>query len=407
MKKLKYLGIYKSEMEDKIEIKRIYINPKTNTLTCIKKDGTEKKLSDSEKIEIRKKYKEKIKKLGIQRKRKYILAFLLLATGVTLGGKKAYQNRYVLTNDPTLYLKMLQNEELDVTFLAQKCGEYIDRNENYTPEQKRNLKEFWGQVLLEEGKQYETSTYIQLLNSLAENDVKYRANEEDNAVKGETAGNKIIRLNREDENTIVHESIHNAFGRLLAHMGIEEGYCCATMDKYCKDISYLDENENLLIMKEIIGKDKLIYCIINGKENELYEALADKTKTDKKQIKELIKSMDEVLKIDRKARDKEEKNEMEEAENLKIKAEQIHKEIRIAWANLAILADENNENNFIIQNALAENRYTLYTSFLSEEYTYIIPETKEIIVINENNKYESIENLQAGEYSLTKTKPNN
>ena len=271
-------------------------------------------------------------------------------------------------------------------------------------------------ILSDYGDNYQIQTYINLLNSLANNDVKYPAYEEDNIVLGYTENNEIIKINSEKNYTIVHESLHNALRNSLEHITIEEGYCCAIMEKYCGEISYLHENEDLLLISEIIGKDNLIYCIVNGKENLLYEFILDKTNIDKKEIKRLFTKMDEALELERQARDKEQEIKMNpinktllmnEIEQLYFQAECLHKEIRIKWALLAIRKDSQNENNFIVQNALSSNHCMLYSSFLKEEYKFWNEKDQEVITINENNKYENTNTIEEQQFSRTKTKPNN
>ncbi len=400
MKKIYYLGTAKRKNE---EIDKIYMNLKTNQIICLKQDETERIITLHEKQNLRRIFKKKINYLRNKRRLYYtIMAFI--TSGILFYFEKQFEkNKPVLLNNPELYLKALLEEELDNQILIDMCLEYIDRNENYTPEQKRELKETWKMILSDYGEKYQIHTFINLLNSLANNDVKYPTNKEDNIVLGYTENNEIIKINSEKKNVMSHESIHNALRNSLEHIAVEEGYDSAIIAKYYEDISYFHENEDLLLISEIVGKDTLLYCIINGKENLLYEFIMDKTNIDKKELKRLFNKMDEALELDRQARNKKEEMKtnpvnknflMNEIEQLCFQAECLHKEIRIKWALLAIQKDSQNEKSFIIQNALSSDHCILYSSFLKEEYIFWNEKEQKIIIINENNKYENKSTLE-------------
>lgn len=89
---------------------------------------------------------------------------------------------------------------------------------------------------------------------------------------------------------------------------------------------YTDENEYLLLISEIIGKEKTMYYLINGKEKELIEEIARVTSTDISEVKSIFSLMNEQFRVD--------KNDEEE------RSKTFASNIKQKLANLAISANK-------------------------------------------------------------------
>lgn len=290
-------------------------------------------------------------------------------------------------------------EERNLQFLINMCKKYIDRNNNYTEEQKEYLKLIWSKYLTDEGELFEREAILEMLNKITSVQIEYKPYE-NNSVTGRyiEEDNTIILYESYATNaTLVHETIHCTIGDELQkkYLDLEEGYCGALCGKYCDEFTYREENEYLLLISEIIGKEKLKSCIINGKEDELIKEIADKTFTEKNEIRNLIVKTYKYKAIPL------------GKENF-LKRTTLFKEIKKDLASLAIKADESNAKNFIVLNAYYD-KYTLETSFLEERYHYTIKEEiegiPEYITIYEENKYD-FDDLFEEDYRLQKRKTN-
>ncbi len=71
-------------------------------------------------------------------------------------------------------------------------------------------------------------------------------------------------------------------------------------------------------------------------------------------------------------------------------ANELDKEIKETLAELAIKADENNKENFIILNALY-SKYKLNSSLLENEYNYSLYGLNFVYPITDKNKYDYVD----------------
>lgn len=378
---------------------KIYYNWVLEKFIALKQDGTERNLSEKQKEYLYKKFHKKCKLFTLIGVLKFELISAIIGIGITYTIK--YRN--ILEDLPKLekeycFDEMILHEERDIDFLVSMCNKYIDKNESYTNEQKEYLKLKWSQYLEDEGELFERNAILDMLQNLSSVPIEYK-DYENNHVLGRhrNSPHKIILYTPYATNAnLAHETEHCVIGDNLSFefLDSEEGYCGAFGGKYCDDLTYPNENEYLLIMSEIIGKEKLKWCIINGKEDELIKELANKTHTSKKEISDLIAKTYEynLLFYD--------KDKTQERKNL-------NREIKRELAELAIKADESNKDNFIVLNAYY-NKYDLDTSFLEDRYLFIAKEETDIFTkymyISDENKYNYI---LLFEDELTRTKSKN
>lgn len=390
---------------------KIYYSCLQDKFIAIKKDGEERTLSKKQKKFLY--YKFHIKcdwvKLIHSAKTKAALFSLIsvlsiyrLVTGFTSYVDK-YENLLVedilkLEKEYSFDEKILK-EERDIQFLIDMCKKYIDRNDNYTDEQKEYLKCTWIKYLTDEGELFERPAILEMLNNMSGAIVEYKSYEKDYVIGSYLDDyNKIILYTPYASNaTLAHETEHCVLKDRLtvSFLDLEEGYCGALCGKYCNDLSYQEEQEFLLLIGEIIGKEKLKSCIINGKEDELIKEIANKTFIKENEIRNLIAKTYKYKAIPL-------------GEENSLKRDALFKEIKKVLADLAIRTDENNARNFIVLNAYYD-KYTLETSFLEEMYSYVIKEEAEdkskYILIYEENKYNYVNLFEEG-YSLQKRKTN-
>lgn len=390
---------------------KIYYSCNLNEFFAIKKDGEERKLSKKQTRFLYKKYHIKCDLLNIihSTKTKVVLLSLIgiLILYRLLSNLESYSEKYgnlLIEDIPKLekeysFDEKILKEERNLQFLINMCKKYIDRNNNYTEEQKEYLKLIWSKYLTDEGELFEREAILEMLNKITSVQIEYKPYE-NNSVTGRyiEEDNTIILYESYATNaTLVHETIHCTIGDELQkkYLDLEEGYCGALCGKYCDEFTYREENEYLLLISEIIGKEKLKSCIINGKEDELIKEIADKTFTEKNEIRNLIVKTYKYKAIPL------------GKENF-LKRTTLFKEIKKDLASLAIKADESNAKNFIVLNAYYD-KYTLETSFLEERYHYTIKEEIEgipkYITIYEENKYD-FDDLFEEDYRLQKRKTN-
>lgn len=390
---------------------KIYYSCNLNEFFAIKKDGEERKLSKKQTRFLYKKYHIKCDLLNIihSTKTKVVLLSLIgiLILYRLLSNLESYSEKYgnlLIEDIPKLekeysFDEKILKEERNLQFLINMCKKYIDRNNNYTEEQKEYLKLIWSKYLTDEGELFEREAILEMLNKITSVQIEYKPYE-NNSVTGRyiEEDNTIILYESYATNaTLVHETIHCTIGDELQkkYLDLEEGYCGALCGKYCDEFTYREENEYLLLISEIIGKEKLKSCIINGKEDELIKEIADKTFTEKNEIRNLIVKTYKYKAIPL------------GKENF-LKRTTLFKEIKKDLASLAIKADESNAKNFIVLNAYYD-KYTLETSFLEERYHYTIKEEiegiPEYITIYEENKYD-FDDLFEEDYRLQKRKTN-
>ncbi len=390
---------------------KIYYSCNLNEFFAIKKDGEERKLSKKQTRFLYKKYHIKCDLLNIihSTKTKVVLLYLIgiLILYRLLSNLESYSEKYgnlLIEDIPKLekeysFDEKILKEERNLQFLINMCKKYIDRNNNYTEEQKEYLKLIWSKYLTDEGELFEREAILEMLNKITSVQIEYKPYE-NNSVTGRyiEEDNTIILYESYATNaTLVHETIHCTIGDELQkkYLDLEEGYCGALCGKYCDEFTYREENEYLLLISEIIGKEKLKSCIINGKEDELIKEIADKTFTEKNEIRNLIVKTYKYKAIPL------------GKENF-LKRTTLFKEIKKDLASLAIKADESNAKNFIVLNAYYD-KYTLETSFLEERYHYTIKEEiegiPEYITIYEENKYD-FDDLFEEDYRLQKRKTN-
>ena len=390
---------------------KIYYSCNLNEFFAIKKDGEERKLSKKQTRFLYKKYHIKCDLLNIihSTKTKVVLLYLIgiLILYRLLSNLESYSEKYgnlLIEDIPKLekeysFDEKILKEERNLQFLINMCKKYIDRNNNYTEEQKEYLKLIWSKYLTDEGELFEREAILEMLNKITSVQIEYKPYE-NNSVTGRyiEEDNTIILYESYATNaTLVHETIHCTIGDELQkkYLDLEEGYCGALCGKYCDEFTYREENEYLLLISEIIGKEKLKSCIINGKEDELIKEIADKTFTEKNEIRNLIVKTYKYKAIPL------------GKENF-LKRTTLFKEIKKDLASLAIKADESNAKNFIVLNAYYD-KYTLETSFLEERYHYTIKEEIEgipkYITIYEENKYD-FDDLFEEDYRLQKRKTN-
>ena len=305
----------------------------------------------------------------------------------TINGK----NKYELTNaeliqkypniseDVSRLLKQylldekILKESRNVNELIILCHKYIDVNDNYSEEQKEYLKKTWKNYLIDQGIYFELNASLEMLENLTTINIAYESTKDSTILGDYSASNHIITLYEGyDLNTILHETEHaSKTDETNNFWWLHEGYAGAVCGAYGSRLTYYDENEYLLLISEIIGKEEVIKNIINKTEEEILQQLSDKTGESIENIKELNNKM-----YNKMLSSYYEKHEEEDRLNMEIKTE---------LAELAIKADENNKENFIILNAL-QNKYQLKTSFLSDDY-YFIGQLVEY-TINDENKYD-------------------
>ena len=325
----------------------------------------------------------------VKEKLQYHKKLIIILMLITLLGTVRYQNNLHNFN----VLKEEVEEENDYENLIQMYCLNIDYNQNFSEEQKEFLKKYYIQIFINNYVQeFETQTIMRSLQDISQVKVNYHDYENKKNISG--SYNEILNLidlyypAKEADPTFIHETEHMFLE--MDNLSLEEGFCSAVASYCClyKPIVYVEENEYLLIIGEIIGKENLIHYIINSDDEQIYNDLASETGTTKKEIIDLFKKMNKRLNY--------EKKEKEVAD--------LDKEIKQQLANLAIKANPENENNFIIKNALCGN-YVLQTSFLNDEYLFQDKETKYMVLINDLNKYEITEELEVG-FTLSKIKTN-
>lgn len=213
---------------------------------------------------------------------------------------------------------------------------------------------------------------METLENITTANVEYGINDDKSILGDYNDSNHTITLYEgHDLDTVLHETKHRSRRDCPNEFWwLNEGYAGAICGEYGSRLTYEDENEYLLIISEIIGKEEVIKNIINETEEEILLQLSDKTGESIENIKELNNKMYNKTLLTYHKKDEE--------------AEELDMEIKIELAELAIKADENNRENFIILNAL-QNKYQLKTSFLSDSYTYI--GSGEKYLIDDDNKY--------------------
>lgn len=360
-----------------------------NKFVAIKEDGTERNLSKKQEKYLKRKFNKKCERIAIKKALIVIIILWTIIFNTSFSIAYGIQYRNILKDLPKLekeycFDEKVLKEERDIEFLVNMCMKYIDKNDNYTDEQKTYLKAVWKEYLEDEGELFERKAILDMLQNLSSVPIIYKPYENNGVVgRHEIFPHRIILYTPYATNSILlHETQHCALINLdNLFDDIEEGYCGAVEGKYGDDLTYIEENENLLMMSEIIGKEKLKYYIINKKEDELIAELANKTHTSKKEIKNLITKMYEYKYTD-----------FLKAEGI-LKREVLNTEIKQELAYLAIRADEKNKENFIVLNAYY-GLYDLDTSFLEDEYHYVESgkarwEAKKIYICDEN-KYDYV-----------------
>lgn len=389
---------------------KIYYSWKTREFIAIKKDGVRRNLSKKQERYLYKKFHIKCDWItGIGLIKNIIIAGIIAKT-ILFSTTYGIQYRNILEDLPKLekeycFDEKVLKKERDIEFLVSMCMKYIDKNDNYTDEQKEYLKAAWKEYLEDEGELFERKAILDMLQNISSVPIEYKPYE-NNGVFGrhENFPHKIILYTPYAKNAdLLHETQHCAIGTNLSgkFIDLEEGYCGAVEGKYGDNLTYVEENENLLIMSEIIVKEKLKYYIINGKKDELIAELANKTHTNKKEIRDLIAKMHEYKYTD-----------FLTEEGI-LKRETLNKEIKRELAELAIKADGKNKENFIVLNAYYD-KYVLETSFLENEYYegyfYNYDEFNNysdrgfVARIDESNKYDYV---YLFEEELTRTKSKN
>lgn len=380
MKGYKFIGYVKSTKYNQID--KIYYNPWLGgKFKCIDKEGKERKLNKKQRVYLHEKFLIKCNFVEL-------ISALKVTTGILVsiyGALQSIKYRNILGDIPTITKEFIWEENIlkedrDIDKFIEYCSKYIDSNNEFTEEQKEYLKIAWGRYLKDEGENLEFRTMINLYNDLSNVEV------EDTPYLNGFVGvykdelNKIFLLKDYEykNETLFHETIHRFLRDNGIHImtALDEGFSAALEKKYCGEtpLSYPEENEYLLLISEIIGKEKLTYLLENKREDEFYSYLAECTNNSKIHVKELIELT---------------KTKIWYRQNQKYeKAEELDKEIKMTLASWAIQVNSKNQENFIILNAM-NSKYRLDSSFLEENYFYWDTENAfNFYIIDDENKYE-------------------
>ncbi len=369
MRKLYYLGELRSRDDEKDQV---YIDIITNVFVCQKIDGTKRNLTLNQKRYLRERFEKEIRKADIKYEVNFFKKPFLIGALTTLILLTSLKYKNILTDIPRITKEYCFEDEKDIDLLVHDCGMYIDKNKTFSDEQKEYLKRSWEKYIKDEGINFDFLTIIRMLNNLS--DVKFEYTEDDTVVANHKDFPHKITLNKNygKNFNLFHETVHCSIGLGLDHdfLDLEEGYCGGATGKYCYHLTYATENEYLLIIREIIGKDNLVHCIANGKEKELVKLIANATNKSEAEIKDLINKTNKSLLL------------CKEQEEISI----LEKEIKKQLALLAIEADEKNKENFIILNAL-QGKYILDSSFLEDKIWYKSSDFYTYLGINNETKY--------------------
>lgn len=359
---------------------RVYYNLSKDSFFCMDQKGNEIQLSSKMKSHIARKY-------NLNRSvHKYLhqLKSIMFAYSFLCFGFIALYYRRILPDIPEIVDISLSD---DPDRLREKTIEYINQNENFTFEQREYLSETFSLYLQDYGDCYDFQASLYMLNNLAGVDVKYKELHEDGILGTYSDKSNLITMYTNDEQCFTHEGIHCS-NPTLDPGALCEGYADAVSSSYgfaainefqpgylsYKRVYYCDANEYLLLISEIIGKEKTMYYLINGKEKELVQTIAYVTSTDISDIESLFSSMNKQIVATQNFKDK--------------TANSLASQIRQELARLAILANKENENNFIIQNAINHD-YILSSSFLLDEYSYLDTYEANYLIINDSNKFDT------------------
>lgn len=296
----------------------------------------------------------------------------------------AIKYRNILEDTPKIAKEFIFDEKINqkernIDFLIDMCKKYIDRNDNYTKEQKEYLIEEWRSYLKENGECLEILPILELYNNLSTVHVDYSTDLRDKIVGNYNGFLHKINISKDYKHVfciLFHETLHCFIRDNISHnlWAIEEGFCSAIGNIPHDYLCYSEENEYLLILSEMIEKEKTIYYIENFKEEEFYKYLASCTNNTEEDVKDCLQLMNTRLRL-----------YLNSEDNYTL--EEINKEIEQTLASWAIKVDERNQDNFIALNVLYD-KYVLTSSFLEENYVYLDKETGEEIIINDENKYD-------------------
>lgn len=379
MKGYKWIGTIKSTKYNQID--KIYYNPWLGgKFKCIDKEGKERKLNKKQKKYLYNKFHIKCDLVSLMTKVKIYTGIAISVYTALL----AIKYRNILEDTPKIAKEFIFDEKINqkernIDFLIDMCKKYIDRNDNYTEEQKEYLIEEWSSYLKENGECLEILPILELYNNLSTVHVDYSTDLRDKTVGNYNGFLHKINISKDYEHVfciLFHETLHCFIRDNISHnlWAIEEGFCSAIGNIPHDYLCYSEENEYLLILSEMIEKEKTIYYIENFKEEEFYKYLASCTNNTEEDVKDCLQLMNTRLRL-----------YLNSEDNYTL--EEINKEIEQTLASWAIKVDERNQDNFIALNVLYD-KYVLTSSFLEENYVYLDKETGEEIIINDENKYD-------------------
>ena len=379
MKGYKWIGTIKSTKYNQID--KIYYNPRgRGKFKCIDKNGDKRNLSEKQKKYLYNKFHIKCDLVSLMTKVKIYTGIAISVYTALL----AIKYRNILEDTPKIakefiFDEKVLKEERNIETVINYCQKYIESNNEFTEKQKEYLIEEWRSYLKENGECLEILPILELYNNLSTVHVDYSTDLRDKTVGEYNGFLHKINISKDYEHVfciLFHETLHCFIRDNISHnlWAIEEGFCSAIGNIPHDYLSYSEENEYLLILSEMIEKEKIIYYIENFKEEEFYKYLASCTNNTEEDVKDCLQLMNTRLRL-----------YLNSEDNYTL--EEINKEIKQTLASWAIKVDERNQDNFIALNVLYD-KYVLTSSFLEENYVYLDKETGEEIIINDENKYD-------------------
>lgn len=401
MEKLEYIGYVKSSRYHKLD--KIYYNTKTNTFMCVDESEKERNLSEKQLAYLKKKFKKQLfylknkVKIGLGIASVISLCLYNSFTTEKQANKDDFPKMENKIETLTTFSSVYKNKIADISQVTKESIEnvafkkgsrdiekliklshkYIDENKYFTITQKEYLKIKYTTFIEDNESTLEWNTIVNMLYGLSHAKVEVERNLGKKVVGSYVDPFKIFLIdNTKDRNhDLFHELMHCFLRNLSMHLvSLDEGLS-ASIEASCCHMGqihgYIEENEYLLLLSEIIGKEKLIYLLLNGKEQEFYTALAQKAQVREEDVLYLCVTMNKALQLKR--------------EEKYVLADMLNKKIKRTLAEWAITADEKNEENFIILNAL-QNKFVLKTSFFASLLSYENEENW--CLIYDGNKYD-------------------
>ncbi len=371
---------------------KVYYQPFKESFLCLDEEEDEIHLSILDKKALRNTFDQQIKKINLKIKLNFLKKMLAIAGICSLTVLYKNQKNEITEDQNIEYV----TELVEIDPLLEKYIDCIENNPQFSKEQKRYLeKHFVNAFIKDYGLYLDEETNQKNLNLISKEQITYHNAKNLNG-NMMILGTYSIPENQIDiyypalecDGTLLHEFTHSLIA--IDNYSLEEGFCSALQTKYgpTNRLTYPMENEYLLLIGEMIGKENLISCILNNDDEKLYEDMANVTNTDVNTIQAILNEMDLCF---------------SDYSHGNIYA--ANKKFREIRQNLAILAIQGNTDlahNFIIYNAFINSDFCLATSFLEDSYFFTANDR--ILFINEENKYQED---QQDFYQLTKKQTNN